>query len=174
MRVLSTHKGPLTQLPALVDARASLVMGLSKILQALDDEQVQAKIFELIFKPALDTSMASFGKGMGNKAGDLLAQFQTKYERKLEEVRVDFAKEIKAKHVEGIAQDRTDHDGGINPVMRSVAAPTLEDACTPTSSKIRRVRQKKCSANYAHSKEFLLHAWEKTIILPPLDGRVET
>ena len=54
-----------------------------KLVQALDNADVQAKIFEKVFKPVWEASMGSFGKGVADKVGEMLAEIQVNFDRKL-------------------------------------------------------------------------------------------
>ena len=64
-------------------ASASLV---SKLVVALDSEELQAIIFHAVVKPALDTLMASFSAAVGNKVGDMLVACKEDLEHRIQQV----------------------------------------------------------------------------------------
>ena len=68
----------------------------SKLVQALNSEEVRSKIFDVVFKPAWDTSMTSFGKGLGNKVGDMLAQMHRDFEHTLQQLKDELNQDDKS------------------------------------------------------------------------------
>ena len=47
-----------------------------RLLHALGDDAVKAKIYELVVQPGIITSLQEFGTGIGSKVGDILARFK--------------------------------------------------------------------------------------------------
>ena len=65
----------------------------SKVLQALNSEEVQSKICHAVFKLAWDTSITSFGEDVGNKVG--LAYMRQDFKHKLQQLKTDLARASK-------------------------------------------------------------------------------
>jgi hypothetical protein len=49
----------------------------------LDDEHVQAKLFEVVVKPVREASMAALGAGLGDKVAEMLNQIKIDFDDKL-------------------------------------------------------------------------------------------
>ena len=94
----SSHSQPQAILdPLSLQLRSKLVPVMPfapKLVDALDSEEVQAKIFNAIVKPVFDEAMAAFGKASGGKVGEMLGEFKLDYERKLELIKEEFEKDI--------------------------------------------------------------------------------
>ena len=117
-----------------MDARS--VMGFTtKLAHALDSEDVQAKIFDVVIRPVLDQHMAALSQALGAKVGSMFIEFKE-----------DFEKLIKMPEV--------------SPVVVSEEAPICLAAAHSTrpASRKRRMRRKRCTENYHYCRERLLQA----------------
>jgi hypothetical protein len=117
-------------------------MGLaSKIVQALDSEDVQAKIFNVIVKPFFDAHMAAFGRTVGEKVGDELAEVRQEL-RKLRQLRDECVKA---------------DDLASNP-DQAATDTDVKEAASPAGLKTRsrKTRRLRAKSKYEYSRSLML------------------
>ena len=138
----------------------------SKLVQALNSEEVQSTFFDVVFKPAWDTSMTSFGKGLGNKVGDMLAQMHKDFEHKLQQLKDELNQDHKQMLETDLKAMATVHPSNGEALGAAAPAPGLLAALPKSSrSKRRRVRRERNAEQHKYARELILQS--RTILEAP-------